>query len=341
MNEDPMTPYSAAGRQKERSADYYSAAKRRNAIPRLAVVVPCLNEEEALPILNEKLTGVLNRLTVEGNIASGSRIIYVDDGSTDRTWQVITDLAGQMAGGIRLSRNCGHQEALMAGMETALPDFDAVVTIDADMQDDAEAIAEMVRMYSEGADVVYGIRRDRSSDSWFKRMSAKEFYRMMRRLGVECVGNHADFRLLSRRAVADLMDYSERNLFLRGIIPLLGGRQENVYYERGRRAAGKTKYPFLKMIDFAVDGITSFSVRPVRMLFFIGLAFMLTALGIFIYVMVRHFSGETIEGWTSLMLSIWFCTGILLMGLGIIGEYIGKIYIEVKHRPRFRISDKI
>ena len=203
----------------------------------------------------------------------------------------------------------------MAGMETALPDFDAVVTIDADMQDDAEAIAEMVRMYSEGADVVYGIRRDRSSDSWFKRMSAKEFYRMMRRLGVECVGNHADFRLLSRRAVADLMDYSERNLFLRGIIPLLGGRQENVYYERGRRAAGKTKYPFLKMIDFAVDGITSFSVRPVRMLFFIGLAFMLTASESSSMSWCATSAGRPSRDGTSLMLSIWFCTGILLIAL--------------------------
>lgn len=307
--------------------------------PRLAIVVPCYNEEEVLPLTGSMLSGVLRQLVESGAVARESFVLYVDDGSSDFTWSKILSLASDGARGIRLSRHCGHQEALMAGMEYAAERSDACVTIDADMQDDAEVIADMVALYAQGADIVYGVRDSRGNDSRFKRGTAKAFYSTMRRLGAGVIDNHADFRLMSTRAVCDLMDYGERNLFLRGIVPLLGYRQEKVYYERKERRAGATKYPLHKMLDFAVNGITSFSVRPVRMIFFIGLAFMLTALGIFIYVLIRHFTGETIEGWTSLILSIWFCTGILLMGLGVIGEYIGKIYIEVKRRPRFRIAE--
>lgn len=307
--------------------------------PSMAIIVPCHNEEEALPETHRVLLSLIERLTAVGAVSSG-KILYVDDGSDDRTWSVVRSLSGPCAGGIRLSRHCGHQEALVAAMEDAGRDFDVCVTIDADLQDDPEVIPRMLSLYMDGAEIVYGVRKDRASDSWFKRTSAKAFYSTMQWLGADCVANHADFRLLSRKAVADLMEYGERNLFLRGIIPLLGYRQEKVFYERAERKAGKTKYPLLCMVDFAINGITSFSVRPVRMLFFLGLAFMLTAFGIFIYVMIRHFSGETIEGWTSLMLSIWFCTGVLLMGLGVTGEYVGKIYIEVKRRPRSRIAER-
>lgn len=313
--------------------------------PELAIIVPCHNEEEVLVSTTSTLRGVLHQLEEEGLINGKGKIVYVDDGSTDHTWMRIVEVSGSDDGhapvrGIRLSRHCGHQEALLAGMERMCGEADAIITIDADLQDDVDIIPEMLRRYAEGADIVYGVRGDRGSDSWFKRVSARGFYNTMRRLGAECVANHADFRLMSGRAVTDLMDYGERNLFLRGIVPLLGYRQECVYYERKERTAGVSKYPFHKMLDFAINGITSFSVRPVRMLFWIGLAFMLTALGIGIYVLIRHFSGETIEGWTSLMLSIWFCTGVLLMGLGIIGEYVGKIYIEVKRRPRYRVAEE-
>lgn len=312
--------------------------------PKLAIISPCHNEGMVLVATTSSLVRVIRGLQERGLAAEGSFILYVDDGSLDNTWNMISELASEYGGlvrGLRLSRRFGHQEALLAGMESAVGDSDICVTIDADLQDDVEVIPEMVRLYVEGADIVYGVRKDRSSDSWFKRTSARWFYGTMHSLGAECVANHADFRLMSSRAVADLLEYGERNLFLRGLVPLLGYRQESVEYERKERAGGESKYPFLRMLDFAVGGITSFSVRPVRMLFWIGLAFMLTALGIGVYVLIRHFTGETIEGWTSLMLSIWFCTGILLMGLGIIGEYIGKIYIEVKRRPRYRISDRL
>lgn len=303
------------------------------------MIVPCLNEEEALQTTNVRLLALLMAMEERGDTAPGSFLLYVDDGSDDATWKTIQEMAGGRVHGIRLSRHCGHQEALLAGMEYARGRCDACVTIDADLQDDIRVIPEMVERYREGAEIVFGVRDSRKSDSWFKRSSAKVFYSAMRGLGAHTVDNHADFRLLGSRAMADLMDYGERNLFLRGIVPLLGYRQESVAYERDRRKAGSSKYPLLRMVDFAINGITSFSVRPVRLLSIIGMAFILVAFCIFVYVMVRHFSGETIEGWTSLMLSIWFCTGMMLMGLGLIGEYVGKIYIEVKRRPLYRISE--
>lgn len=307
--------------------------------PRVAIIVPCYNEEAVLPASDMALRNLLRKLECDGMTDGSSFVLYVDDGSNDSTWDVISSLSGHKSRGVRLSRHCGHQEALLAGLETALQDADALLTIDADMQDDINVIPEMIRKFTGGADIVFGVRRNRDSDSWLKKTTAKTFYSAMKALGASTISDHADFRLMSARAVADLLEFKERNLFLRGMVPTLGYRQEKVYYERKNRIAGESKYPFCKMLDFAVNGITSFSVRPVRMVFFLGLAFILTAFGIFIYVLIRHFSGETIEGWTSLMLSIWFCTGILLIAMGIIGEYIGKIYIEVKQRPRYRISE--
>ncbi|MBD5281098.1 MAG: glycosyltransferase family 2 protein [Bacteroides sp.] len=308
---------------------------------RLAIIVPCLNEEEILPHSIGVLSATLNTLIDNKTIDAGSFLLLVDDGSTDATWQIISDRASAMVKGITLTHRCGQQTALLAGLEEALPEADILITIDADLQDDVRVIPEMIKENEAGADIVYGVRRDRHNDSWMKKNSAAAFYSTMRRLGVDCVSNHADFRLMSSRAVADLLDYGERNLYLRGLVPMLGYRQACVYYDRESRMAGKSKYPLRKMFDFAIDGITSFSVRPVRMLFWLGIIFTLTALGIGIYSLIRHFSGETIAGWTSLMLSIWFCTGVLLMGLGIIGEYIGKIYIEVKKRPRYKVADRV
>lgn len=310
---------------------------RATSLPVLAVVVPCLNEEEVLPDTHEALKEQLDHMCCQGQISSESYVLYVDDGSTDRTWEVIASL-GDRAYGISLSRNCGHQEALLAGLEHAAGSADVFVTIDADLQDDVSVIAEMVKKFHAGAEVVYGVRRHRPTDSGFKRITARMFYRAMRLLGVQIVSDHADFRLLGRKAVADLMEYEERNIFLRGLLPLLGYRQETVEYERLPRRAGNTKYPLSKMMDFAAEGITSFSVRPVRMLFWIGVFFLLVTTGIFCYALVRYFTGHTIEGWTSLILSIWLCTGMILIGLGIIGEYVGKIYIEVKKRPRHRVA---
>lgn len=307
--------------------------------PTLAIIVPSLQEESALPHTHSVLRSLLSQLISKGRVADDSFILYVDDGSTDGTWKLISGYSSPNCRGIRLSRNFGHQYALIAGMEYSLEYCDVSVTIDADLQDDPTVIIEMLDRYEDGAEVVYGVRRHRRSDSWFKRQSAHGFYTLMHHLGVECIYDHADFRLMGRNALRALMEFGERNVFLRGIVPLLGFRQEKVYYERAERKRGKSKYPFGKMLEFAADGVTSFSVRPVRMLFFLGLLFMATALGVGIYVFIRYFGGETIEGWTSLILSIWFCTGILLIGMGILGEYVGKIYVEVKKRPRYNIAE--
>lgn len=304
--------------------------------------MPCYNEQEALPESNRVLTALLERMADNGEIAADSYVMYVDDGSRDGTWSLIEDYSREspLVKGLKLAANAGHQNALIAGLAAVADECDASISIDADLQDDVEAIPQMVERYREGYEVVYGVRSSRESDTWFKRESAQSFYRMMNRLGVKTVYNHADYRLLSAEAIRDFLQYDERNMFIRGIIPGLGRRQTQVSYERRPRMAGESKYPLKKMMNFAVDGITSFSVRPVRMVFFIGVIFLLVALGIFIYVMTRYFSGETIEGWTSLMLSIWFCTGVTLMSLGVIGEYIGKIYTEVKHRPRYAIEKR-
>lgn len=310
--------------------------------PRLSIIVPCYNEEDVIVSSNLELMRILNEMAGEGLAEADSFILYVDDGSKDKTWHLIKELTLKYdcVKGIRLSSNRGHQNALLAGIDYSLDQCDASVTIDADLQDDIRAIPKMAKAYMEGADVVCGVRDNRETDSWFKKNSALTFYRLMQRLGVDCVYNHADFRLLSKRAMSDLLEYGERNLFLRGIVPKIGYVQEKVYYARGERTAGESKYPLRKMLEFAVDGVTSFSVKPVRMLFWIGMFFMVAATAIGIYTFIRYFMGETIEGWASLILSIWFCTGILLMGLGVMGEYIGKIYIEVKKRPRYKIAEE-
>lgn len=314
-----------------------------NINPEIAIVIPCYNEQEVLPLTNSTITGLLKRMAQDGEIASNSYILYVDDGSRDSTWNLIEEYASESAlvKGIKLAANSGHQNALIAGLETVADHCDAAISIDADLQDDIDAIPRMIAEFRKGYDIVYGVRNSRESDTWFKRESAQSFYKLMRDLGVNSVYNHADFRLMSSDAIKDFLKFEERNIFIRGIIPGLGRNQTSVFYDRKPRQAGESKYPLKKMINFAVDGITSFSVRPVRMVFFLGLGFLLVALGIFIYVMIRYFGGETIEGWTSLMLSIWFCTGMILISLGIIGEYIGKIYTEVKHRPRYSIEKHI
>jgi glycosyltransferase involved in cell wall biosynthesis len=271
----------------------------------------------------------------------GSFILFVNDGSRDKTWEMIEQFHltdGSRVGGVKLAGNVGHQNALMAGLHVAKEHADIIVTIDADLQDDISVISQMVDEYDKGSDIVYGVRKSRKSDTWFKRNTALSFYKLMRWLGVKSVYNHADYRLMSRRAVEQLCHYRERNLFLRGMVPLIGYRSAVVYYDRAERFAGESKYPLKKMINFAVDGITSFSVKPVRLVLSMGLLFVLIALIILIYVIISYLDGVTTQGWSSLMISIWFVGGAVLIGLGIVGEYVGKIYIEVKDRPLYNIE---
>ena len=309
----------------------------------LYIVVPCYNEQEVLPITTPKLIEQLNALVEAQLIDKESRILYVNDGSIDNTWQLIEQYTQQhpQVCGVKLAGNVGHQNALLAGLEAASERADITISIDADLQDDVAVMRDMVQKYHEGCDIVYGVRRERKTDTWFKRNSALAFYKLMRRLGVKSVYNHADYRLMSRRAVKQLLNYRERNLFLRGIVPLVGYRTDSVFYDRSERLAGESKYPLSKMINFAVNGITSFSIKPVRMVLTLGIIFTLIALGILVYVLIAYFSGRTVSGWASLILSLWFIGGCVLIGLGIVGEYIGKIYIEVKDRPRYNIEKEI
>ncbi|MFC4183203.1 glycosyltransferase family 2 protein [Saccharococcus thermophilus] len=308
--------------------------------PILTIVVPCYNEEEVLPKTAKELTNVLENLLEDGLIAIGSKIMFVDDGSRDRTWELIEQESEQnpFVTGVKLSRNFGHQKALLAGLETAKQDSDCVISIDADLQDDISVIREFVVKYQEGYDIVYGVRRSRDTDTWFKRATAQWFYRFMQKLGVQLVYNHADFRLMSKRALEELSRYPEVNIFLRGMVPLLGFRSTQVLYDRKERFAGESKYPLKKMLAFAFDGITSFSVAPIRWITFIGfIAFLLSSVA-GIYALIVKLLGHAESGWTSLMISLWFIGGLLLIGIGLIGEYIGKIYQEVKRRPRFTIE---
>lgn len=311
--------------------------------PRLALIVPCYNESETLPYSAPRLSEALHGLIDSGLAAENSRIVFVDDGSEDSTWAQIEDFCASDPhfGGIRLAANSGHQNALIAGLEKTCGDFDVFITLDADLQDDISVLPEMLTQYLDDKDIVYGVRCDRSCDTRFKRASAHAFYRLMHRLGIKTVYDHADFRLMSRRAVEQLLRFRESNIFLRGIVPSIGYPSAIVEYARQPRVCGTTKYPLRRMLNFTIEGITSFSVRPVRMVFSIGLLFLIVALAILVYVLIRFFTGETIEGWTSLILSIWFCTAVLLICMGIIGEYIGKIYMEVKHRPRYTIEKTI
>lgn len=307
----------------------------------LAVVVPCFNEEEVLTETHRRLTDLINRLINDKKIDGGSFMLFVNDGSRDRTWDMIEQFhlsGGSRVRGVKLAGNVGHQNALMAGLHVAKEHADMVVTIDADLQDDVDAISSMVDEYDKGADIVYGVRRSRKTDTWFKRTTALSFYKLMQKLGVKSVYNHADYRLMSRRAVEQLCRYRERNLFLRGMVPLIGYSSAVVYYDRAERFAGESKYPLKKMLNFAVDGITSFSVKPVRMVLALGVFFVLISFIIFLYVIISYLCGDTAQGWSSLILSIWFVGGMILIGLGTVGEYVGKIYIEVKDRPLYNIE---
>ena len=305
----------------------------------LFIIVPCYNEEEVLHETNRRLATLLESLEKEGSIRAGS-ILYVDDGSHDRTWKLVEEFAasGSPVKGLKLAHNVGHQQALWAGLEYAAAHADAVVSIDADLQDNVESIREMVDYFNKGIDIVYGVRRERRTDSFFKKTTAQLFYRLMSNLGGEIVYNHADFRLMSRRAVEALMSYPERNLFLRGMVCSMGYPSAVVYYDREKRFAGESKYPFSKMLSFAVDGITSFSVRPLRYIVLLGLLFILISIVAIIYGFLSYLEGDTMPGWTSLLVSIWFIGGMVTTAIGIIGEYVGKIYKEVKRRPRYFVE---
>lgn len=307
---------------------------------KLVIVVPCYNEESALPYTFEALGKVLDCLIDGNKISDSSYILCVDDGSRDKTWEVIENehKRNKLVRGVKLSGNVGHQRALLAGLMTAKQDCDFAVSIDADLQDDVNAIIQMVDKANEGADVVYGVRNDRSTDTFFKRTTAQGFYKFMSLLGVNTVYNHADFRLMSKRALEALAQFSERELFLRGIVPLIGYNTDYVYYSRKERVAGESKYPLKKMIKFASDGIYSFSTKPLEVI--TGLGFLITILSVFafIYVLIGFFLGKTIAGWPSLMISIWFLGGVQLISIGLIGQYVARTYSETKHRPRFIIE---
>lgn len=307
----------------------------------ITIVVPCYNEQEVLPWSIAQLLSLTDRLRHDtGNEA---RLMFVDDGSTDSTWDIIAQAAAKHDGisGLKLAHNVGHQNALWAGIEQTYQECDATVSIDADLQDDPLAIIDMARHVAEGADIVYGIRRRRQTDTWFKRTSAQAFYRIMRTVDKNMLYNHADFRMMTRRAAHALMQYPERNMFLRGIVRQLGFSEAMVYYDRTARTAGESKYPLGKMISFSIDGITSFSTAPLKFITFAGLAMTLVALIIIITALAEHFSGKTIEGWTSLLVSLWFIGGVVTTGVGITGVYVGKIYTEVKRRPRYFIDQRI
>ena len=305
-----------------------------------AIVVPCYNEDAVLAETTSRLLEVMQRVAEKHADLQG-RIVYVDDGSSDGTWPLIGSLSKQhpQVMGLKLAHNAGHQHALWAGLEWAAAHVDAAISIDADLQDDVNVIPEMIDLFLGGKDIVYGVRRDRPTDTWFKRTTALAFYKLMSKLGGDIVYNHADYRLMSRRTLAALMTYGERNLFLRGMVRTLGFPQAMVYYDRGERFAGESKYPLRKMLAFAIDGITSFSVRPLRLISIVGLSFMLVALVVIVYGLVAWMCGQTIQGWTSLLVSLWFIGGAILVALGVIGEYVGKIYAEVKRRPRYFIEE--
>ena len=308
---------------------------------KLYIVIPCYNEEEVLPWSLERLTALITRLRDELSVEA--RLLLVDDGSRDRTWQLISDAADRHpeVAGLKLAHNVGHQNALWAGLEQTVDKCDATVSIDADLQDDESAIVDMARQVLQGCDIVYGVRKERKTDTWFKRTTAQAFYRVMQTADKNVLYNHADFRMMTRRAVQALMQYPERNMFLRGIVRQLGFNEGYVYYDRTARTAGESKYPLKKMISFSIDGITSFSTAPLKFITFAGLTMTLVALIIIVYALYEHFTGRTIEGWTSILVSLWFIGGVVTTGVGITGVYIGKIYTEVKRRPRYFVDKTI
>ncbi len=308
---------------------------------RLAIVVPCYNEEEMLKISSEALRGVLNDLVSKGKISADSFVMFVNDGSKDRTWELIEEehkIYPKQVFGVNLAGNVGHQFALTAGLITAMDMSDVTVSIDADLQDDIAVIEEMIDKFHAGNDIVYGVRKERKTDTFFKRTTAQGFYKIMEHMGVKTVYNHADFRLMSKRAVEHFSKFKENNLFLRGMVPLIGYQTDCVYYDRKERVAGESKYPLKKMLALAFNGISSFSVKPITMILGLGIAIVCVCILAAIYAFFSYFSGHVVPGWTSLILSIWFLGGVQLLAIGLVGQYIGKIYIEVKQRPRYNIE---
>ena len=307
----------------------------------LYLVLPCYNEEEVLHETSTQLKHKMEDLIKQKKINPNSKIAFVNDGSKDNTWNIIQQLCedNDLYEGINLAHNVGHQHALLAGLITVKERADMVISLDADLQDDIDAIDEMVDQYHNGYEIVYGVRKARTTDTKFKKWTAEAFYKLMNTMGVEIVFNHADYRLMSKRAIDELSKYNEVNTFLRGLVPTIGLKHTNVYYDRKERFAGESKYPLKKMLEFAFEGITSFSIKPIRFITTIGATFLLFSLGLIIYSLIRYFQGNIVTGWTSLILSIWLIGSVLVLSIGVIGEYIGKIYLEVKQRPRYIVME--
>lgn len=310
---------------------------------RLGIIVPCYNEEEVFYNTNKQLVSLIKKLVKKNKISKDSFILYVNDGSIDNTWNFISKEAikNRYVYGLKLASNVGHQNALFAGIVESKDIVDMSISIDADLQDDINVIEEMIDKYNEGIDIVYGVRNDRTTDKFFKRFTAQSFYKFMSFMDVKSIYNHADFRLMSKRAMKQLSIYKERNLFLRAIVPLIGYKTDCVYYARGKRMAGKSKYSLKKMLKFGLDGITSFSIKPMLMICFFGVLIILVSIIAMIYAIVGYFMGNTVSGWSSLFCSIWFIGGVQLLSIGVIGQYIGKTYIEVKERPRYNVESFI
>ncbi len=310
---------------------------------KLAIVVPCYNEQEVLPDTVKKLTVLMNELTGAVKASKDSFIMFVDDGSRDDTWQLISKYASEYDNvqGLKLAGNVGHQNALLAGLMTVRTEVDAAISIDADLQDDIAVISEMTDKYNEGFDIVYGVRSARKTDTFFKRFTAEGFYKLMKAMGAKSVYNHADFRLMSSRALEGLAQFKERNLFLRGIVPTIGYKSDFVYYERKERTAGESKYPLKKMLAFAFDGITSFSIKPMSFIMGAGVFLIICAIAFAVYAFHSYITGNVVSGWTSIVLSLWFIGGLVLFSIGVVGQYVGKIYIEVKERPRYIIEERL
>lgn len=307
----------------------------------LYLVVPCYNEEEVLDETAKQLNRKLEGLIAKGKISDASRILFVNDGSKDQTWMIISRLYEEyrLVSGLNLSRNRGHQNAVLAGLMYAKDHADVAISLDADLQDDVEAIDEMVDKYYAGNDVVYGVRSSRKKDTFFKKTTAEGFYKIMKWMGVDIVFNHADYRLMSKRVLDQLEDYKEVHLFLRGMIPLIGYPSDTVYYERHERFAGESKYPLKKMLAFAFDGISSFSVKPIRFIVWLGFFVFFVSILMLLYSLVQYMLGDTVRGWSSIIVSIWALGGLQLLAIGIVGEYIGKVYMETKGRPKYAIQD--
>lgn len=307
----------------------------------LYIVIPCYNEEEVLCETAKRLTDKLHRMISDQVVSDRSRMVFVDDGSKDRTWELIRELheSNPLVLGIKSSRNRGHQNTLLAGLFTVKDDCDMAVSMDADLQDDIEVLDQFVKQYEEGCEIVYGVRSARKTDTFFKKFTAESFYKLMSHMGVDIVYNHADYRLMSKRAIEELANYKEVNLFLRGIVPMIGFKSGIVEYERHERFAGQSKYPLKKMLAFAMDGITSLSIKPIRFITALGVALFLVSIVLLIYYIVGYFAGNTVEGWATLVVSIWGIGGLELLAIGVIGEYIGKIYLETKERPRYIVEE--